>query len=508
MKNWNYSGKRLFDVPDELCRHYGGSHSVFLHKDTGRVVPVSVNEYVERSNSIACYLLQNGLRKGDRVLTLMRNAAEWNFIEMGILKAGGIHVPLSLLYTAPQLRTILKLTGPSWIFSSSESLLKRLSVLAESQHLQCEYRLTGTDTAEIFQLPPNPKLLDAAKKTVSPDDIAVILFTSGSTGVPKGVALSHKNILASVSDFSSADFFDGCRRYLSLLQLPLSAERKMNYSCQLRGISICYPPTHKSMNDNIMLFNPQITALVPFLLNVLYRQQDSSESFCGLEKIICGGAAVPVRLIEAFGAQGTKVLEAYGLTETASLLAYNTQRYFKAGTVGKPAGSVNLSFSEDGEILFKGDSMMKGYLREGFTFDSTRDAEGWFHTGDIGEIDEEGYLKITGRKNSAFKNSRGAYIYPEEIERELMQTALFEFVMIMGENADALSAIVKPKGADTTRVREIITRFNGDKTDEMKILRFCMVNEENTRNFISDTFKPDREKAAKWMKNDKFIPVY
>ncbi len=507
------SRSRIFDIPLLIRQKYGGAHHLFLKRAPDGIASTTVDDFIEKANSFSGYLIEKGLKKGDKVVTIINNSPEWNIAETGILQAGGIHVPLSFLYSNEQLKNILKIVHPAWVFTSSQTMTLRLQAIAEELSIKCHNRNIKTDAP--FDFGYSDKMLDASKQVIDEHEPAVILFTSGSAGLPKGVALSHKNVMSSINEFSGIDVFKECKRYISFLQLCQSAERKVNYSCQLNGITVCYPASHKTMLSNIWEFEPQITALVPFLLNELHHQLISSDAHqMNIRKIICGGASVPIERIRQFKQKGVNIFEVYGLTETASLLTYNTERNNKVGTVGKIADTVKVLISNEREVLVKGENVMKGYLLDNFKLDPARDEEGWFHTGDIGEIDEEGFLKITGRKKSAFKNSRGSYVYPEEIEKELMRLLIFDQAVVSGDNADSLSAIFKLKEpvqkdeVKANQICELIRQFNIGKNDELKIARFMLLHGKNSEDLFSVSMKLDRRRVAELINNGKFISVY
>ncbi len=475
-------------------------------------MPICSREYMKKSNDFSGYLIDNGMKKGDRVVTMINNSPEWNIAEIGILQAGGIHVPLSPLYNDIQLKSILNTVYPAWLLSSSKSLLLRLQSIADELSIKCSGKHIKDGTSYCSTHATDE--IESRKKAINADDSAVVLFTSGSTGLPKGVVLSHKNILTSVNEFSETDIFQECKRSISFLQLCQSAERKLNYSYQLRGITTCYPASHKNLLENILLFEPQITALVPFLLNELYQQLNSSNAVeKSLRKFVCGGAAIPIKLFELFKEKSIDVYEVYGLTETASLLAYNSKKNYKIGTVGKISPSVEVALSDDGELLVKGDCVMKGYLTDKFQLDLARDKNGWFHTGDIVNLDHEGFLSITGRKKNAFKNSKGAYVYPEEIEQYLIQHPIFDNVVVFGDNADSLSVIFKLKDSVARNpsaendIQEIIKNYNKGKGDELKISQFMILNGKFNSDLLSASMKLNRKKIAESCTNDKFIAV-
>jgi long-chain acyl-CoA synthetase len=271
-------------------------------------------------------------------VSLLRDSPDWNIAECAVLKVGGVHVPLAVSVNPEKLQQVLVMVRPSLILVDSESTMKRvrpfLSLLSQNIVVLNIREVDGHTTSQSRELAELHVRMDA----VRPDDTAVILFTSGSTSEPKGVLLSHRSILIAADEFAQSDVFRGVTRSLSVLPMGHSAARKVNYACQLQGITICYAAPSHSLLHNLQEFGVQHVAVVPYLLRKLQAEiLDNKNEDHSLRTVTCGGAPLPGPLWEWFDQRGVRIYEVYGLTETASLLTYSTDKVRRPGCVGQKA---------------------------------------------------------------------------------------------------------------------------------------------------------------------------
>lgn len=495
------SMKTLADLPAMVQKKYGEMHPVFHYKAAGVKESVSAAEYAGKSKSAAAFLHSCGLTKHDRVLSIISNSPDWHYLEMGIFLCGAIHVPLSPLMDIRQIEYVITNAEPSLILVYSSAKKKQVESVLAKLNL----------TAAVFNIRDQNIFSHAASESsttaLDEDDVAVILYTSGTTDNPKGVALTHKNIISAITEFSAQDIFNGCTDALSLLPINHSGERKLNYSYLLRGISICFPGTVDSMTDCLNFFRPQITATVPYLLQQLLSEVPADYNFNGL-KVVCGGAPLHRHIHENFTRRGGKIFEVYGLTETASLLSYNTAAAQMPDTVGKLAKNISVTFSGQGEIWVKGDSVMKGYWINKNKIDACRNEEGWFRTGDTGHLNDRGFLCLTGRNNNYFKNSKGVFVNPEPIEKQLTGLLHSEFVIVYANETGYLSAIIKPQnGLSNELERNTFIHYNNSTADDLKINRYLSLREMKN-GMVTDNLKLNRNKIIANYKEQTFEHLF
>jgi long-chain acyl-CoA synthetase len=421
---------------------------------------------------------------------------------MAILQIGAVHVPIYPTISEDDYKYILNHAEVDYIFIAGKELLRKIEhILPEIKHIKAIYTFAKLDEHknldELVQLgeaTEDKDKLNVIKATISEDDVATIIYTSGSTGFPKGVMLSHKNILSNVTAAAPIFPVDETCKGLSYLPLCHVYERTVNYILQYLGVSIYYAENMATIVDNIQEVKPHIMTTVPRLLEKVYdkiiakgrkltgikRQlffwavnlglkyqydQDGNllynvqlklanklifnkwrDAFGGrMRAIVSGGAALQPRLSSVFNAAGIPVVEGYGMTESSPVIAVNTfeKGRRKIGTVGPPLKNVKVKISEKGEILLKGPLVMKGYYRdEVLTSETIRD--GWLHTGDVGIIDSDGMLKITGRVKEIFKTSMGKYISPVLIENRIKESPFIDQIIVIGEHQKFAAAIIVP----------------------------------------------------------------
>ena len=474
-------------------------------KDDNGWYSFSTYEYVEKSTQFALGMLALGLQRGEKVATVTNNRPEWNFADMGLAMAGLVHVPIYPTISDEEYRYILDHAEVQYLIVGDRKLFEKLKPIAdEIDHIKKTFCFENIDDCpyygEILELGESKRLellsvLDKIKSSITADDLATLIYTSGTTGTPKGVMLTHDNLVSNFVSHSHMHRLGKDHHVLSFLPLCHVYERSVNYHFQYKGMGIYYVGNLGQIVGAIKEIKPHLFNSVPRLLERIYDGFVSKgEELTGFKKVIyfwalrlprhfeynkrynplvklqikladklvyskwrealggnivyvvSGGAALQPRIARVMGMAGMLVLEGYGLTETSPVIAVNNPvtGEMKIGTVGPILDGVQVKIAEDGEILCKGSTVMKGYYKADDLTAEVIDEDGWFHTGDIGVFDEGKYLKITDRKKEMFKMSGGKYIAPQMIENRLKESFFIEQAMVIGENQKFASALISP----------------------------------------------------------------
>lgn len=495
---------RIFDLLPHYAASFKPKDDVLACKEDGVWKKYSLTHFVQMSDNITSGLIALGVKKGDKIVTITNNRPEWNFLDIAIMQAGAIHVPVYPTIAPADYQYIFNHAEVKLVFVAGEEMSRKIREIALTcpsikEVFTFKYRdgfRNIYDVAELGQSNPEPELIDSIRDSIGADDLATIIYTSGTTGNPKGVMLSHNNIISNFKAVSYIPTFGEEGKALSFLPLCHIYERMLNYMYLYLGISIYYAESMATITDNIKEIKPDMMCCVPRLLEKIYdkivatgRKQKGikraiffwavslalhfdvkgrnnpwyklrhavadkliyskwREALGGNFKIIVsGGAAIQPRLIRTFRAAGLPIYEGYGLTETSPVIATTSSdpNGIKVGTVGPPMRGVEVKIAEDGEILAKGPNVMLGYFKDPELTASVIDAEGWFHTGDIGQFEKEGQLRITGRKKEIFKTSLGKYIAPELLENKIKESPFIDNLMVVGENQKFAAALVVPE---------------------------------------------------------------
>ena len=494
---------RLFDFPYHQLEKYNLPDAL-VTKYGNEWVKTSTQEYIDKANAFSRGLLRLGVKKNDRIAVISsNNRTEWHICDIGILQTGAQNVPVYPTISEEDFEYILNHSEATYCIVSDEDLYQKItSVRNNIPKLKEIYSFNDVSGCkswnEILELgkdTSNQNEVDALKDAITEYELATVIYTSGTTGRPKGVMLSHKNIVSDV--LMSGDrvpFEAGNSRALSFLPICHIYERMILYLYQYFGVSTYFAESIEKVSDNIKEAQPFVITAVPRLLEKVYdkiiakgseltgikrklffwavdvgheyepngangpwyglklwlaRKLIFSKWKAGLggnlELMVSGSAAIQPRLARVFAAAGIPVMEGYGLTETSPVIAVNDERNrgFKIGTVGKPLKGVEVKIAEDGEILCKGPNVMMGYLNDKEKTDEVL-KDGYFHTGDIGIIDDEGFLKITDRKKEMFKTSGGKYIAPQLIENAMKQSRFIEQIMVIGDGEKMPAAFIQP----------------------------------------------------------------
>ena len=481
------------------------------YKSAGAWRDISSVEFVATVRSLGSGLLDLGIRKGDRVAILSENRPEWLAFDHAILNIGAVNVPIYPSLLPDQIRVILENSQSKMLVVSTGAqlqgvvpLLPSLPDLARMVLLdptvdtpsQC---ISWASLAEAGKAADrsNPHRFREARSDVAAEDLASILYTSGTTGEPKGVMLTHGNFASNVNATLELIPFGPDDVTLSFLPLTHALERMVEFAYLAAGASIAYAESFDAVTRNIAEIRPTVVATVPralekihariletvrlspgirralftsamalgrgavrarlesralpWLIRVLHPAADrvvfsTLRGRLGgrLRFLISGGAPLAPEICEFFHAIGIPVLEGYGLTETSPVVAVNTLARTRIGTVGQVLPNVDVRIAEDGEILVRGPNVMKGYFRNE---EATRAAleGGWFHTGDIGRLDEDGYLAITDRKKDILKTSGGKMVAPQPIENLLKADPFISQAVVLGDRRKFVSALIAPE---------------------------------------------------------------
>ena len=494
---------RIFDLLPYYEEKYKAKDDVIASKENGEWVKFSIRQYREMADSISYGFLSLGVEPGDKIAQISPNRVEWNIVDMAILQVGAVHIPIYPTISESDYKYILNHAEVKYVFVSGMELLRKIQhILPEVPTLQGVYTYKDhhelkhlSELVDLGKANPVPELLEKRKAAIEPDGIATIIYTSGTTGNPKGVMLSHNNLISNFKACAHIPPFGEEARAISYLPLCHVYERMLNYVYQYDGISIYYAENIGTITDNMKDVHPRILSTVPRLLEKIYdrlvatgRKLKGPKSWIfwwafhlalryeldgangwfyelkrrfydrlvyskwreimgrDIEIIVSGGAALQPRLGRMFTCAGIHVLEGYGLTETSPVISVNdfSENGIKFGTVGPVLKNTKVKIVEDGEICVKGPGVMIGYYKEPEMTREAIDSDGWFHTGDLGHIEPEGQLAITGRKKELFKTSFGKYVSPQPIEDKFKESLFIDQMIVVGENQKFAGALIVP----------------------------------------------------------------
>ena len=493
---------RIFDLLIRCSEKFNKSDALAA-KENGKWITYSTQNFIDNVNWLSYALISTGIQRNDKIAIISNNRPEWNFADYAIQQVGAVSVPIYPTISENDLKFILSDAEVKLIFVSSKDLYEKVKsavgVGDSTIQIYTFNKIEGAkhwlELVELGKKNVNQTKLEEIKSSIKYDDLFTILYTSGTTGTPKGVMLSHNNVLSNSIASQNLAPFESSWRALSFLPLNHVYERMLNTLYIYLGISVYYAESLETIGDNLKEVKPQIFATVPRLLEKVYDKiVAKGQEQKGIKKAmffwalnlglryelngangwwyelqlkianklvfskwrealggklvvaVSGGAPLQPRLARVFNAARITVLEGYGLTETSPVIAVNnfTPGGMKFETVGPLLKDVIVRIAEDGEILVKGPNIMLGYYKRPEATAETIDKDGWFHTGDIGTLVEGKYLKITDRKKEIFKTSGGKYIAPVMIENKLKESPFIEQVMVIGEGQKFASALIVP----------------------------------------------------------------
>jgi long-chain acyl-CoA synthetase len=499
----NYKAKRLFDIWDNLIANYPKDN--FLNnKEDGNWVGINTQEAYDKIYNLASGLINLDLKAGDKVAIMSHNCLEWVLADYACQIAGIITIPLFPTFSAEDLKFVINDSEVKAIFVGSKGLMKKVFEIEEHiPNVRHFYTFLPVENAKHYnELIEDGKKnsrkdeIEKRKAAIDTHDVVTILYTSGTTGTPKGVMISHYNLAENVYEARNFAPFETSWKVMCVLPLNHVYERMLVTLYLTQALTIYFVEAPEKVGDYLREVKPQVVALVPRIIEKVYdRIMSRGAQLTGFKKklfywavdlandytpwesngfikdlkmkiarklifskwqealggniycIVSGGAALQARLNRLFNSAGILILEGYGLTETAVVISVNSlnkPKGFRIGTVGTLFDGIDLKFAEDGEICIKSPSVMKGYYKRQDLTDEVIDKEGWFHTGDIGVLEDGNYLKITDRKKEIFKTSSGKYIAPLVLENRLKEIPLLENVMVIGEKEKYPSALIVP----------------------------------------------------------------
>lgn len=492
---------RIFDFPYYQLETYNLDKAL-TSKRNNRWISISTQEYINQANAISRGLLKLGVQPNDKIAVISStNRTEWNVVDIGVLQIGAQNVPIYPTISEEDYKYILNHSEATYCFVSDIEVLEKLNSIKGETKLKQVYSFdeienenNWKDVLELGKNDNNQNEVELRKNEVKPNDLATLIYTSGTTGKPKGVMISHNNLVSNVLDSKRrVPFHYGKSKALSFLPVCHVFERMILYLYQYCGVEIYFAESIEKMSDNLKEVKPNVMTAVPRLyekvydkivakgsdlkgikkglffwandLGLKYRPYGQNgwwyelqlkiarklifskwkEGLGGnLDLMVSGSAALQQRLTRIFAAAELPIMEGYGLTETSPVISVNDMRNggFRVGTVGKVIDNVEVKIAEDGEILVKGPNVMQGYFK-----DPEKTAEvmtgDYFHTGDIGEICEDGFLKITDRKKEMFKTSGGKYVAPALLENQFKQSRFIEQIMVIGEGEKMPAALIQ-----------------------------------------------------------------
>ncbi|MBS1815780.1 MAG: long-chain fatty acid--CoA ligase [Acidobacteria bacterium] len=532
-----------------------GEDRVALWQDSDNTwKPISANEFVARVKSFAGWLRSQGVQKGDRIALIAENRWEWAVTDFGVMSIGAVGVPLFPTLTGEQTAAQLKDSGAKICVVSNTELAKKVrehqgntavtTIVVMDIKQPLEDTINFADTLTTAPLAD----FDATTRSIQPDDLATIIYTSGTTGDAKGVMLTHNHIASNLEMTTSLFSFNASDSCVSFLPLSHVTARHVDYLLYATGTTVAYCGRVDRLMPAFQAVKPTIFVAVPRLYERIRHSVEQKSSGSPVKKkilhwairtgrshhapllagktpasplwkianvlvykkvraafggcvryFVSGGAPLGIDLANWFADAGIPVLEGYGLTETSPVISVNIPGAHKIGTTGKTVANLECRIAEDGELEVRGPSVFKGYWNKP---EATADAltpDGWFHTGDIGHIDSEGYLTITDRKRELIKTTNGKFIAPQPIENKLKVSSLIGHVALQGDKRKYVTALMTPNlpvleeraktlGLDTTNKTEIVTnpqilalfqseldRVNADLAPFEKIKRFKLL---------------------------------
>ncbi len=492
---------RLFDFPYYQLEVHN-LEAALVSKKNGEWIETSTQDYLDKANALSRALLKLGVKKDDKIAVISStNRTEWCIVDIGVLQVGAQNIPIYPTISSDDYEYVLNHSEATYCFVSDQEVLDKVMKVKANTKLKDVYSFDEIESCknytELFDLGRDESTqseVESRKSEVKEEDLATIIYTSGTTGKPKGVMLTHKNIVQNVlASIPRLPLLEGTTRVLSFLPLCHIFERVLIYIYQHAGVSVYFAESLETIGANAQEIKPNLMSVVPRLLEKVFNKiYAKGTELTGLKRklffwaiqlgeqyepygangfwyefqlkiarklifskwqaalggelhtMVSGSAALHPRLSRIFCASGMMVMEGYGLTETSPVVSVGmyANKLFKIGAVGKPISNVEVKIASDGEILIKGPNVMQGYYKDPERTASVMSGD-YFHTGDKGEIDADGFLKITGRKKEMFKTSGGKYIIPTLIENELKESNFIEQVMVIGENQKMPAALIQ-----------------------------------------------------------------
>lgn len=552
-----------YDLLTKLEERFPDKQDMLCHKSGKEWIKFSVKDYVRYSHLIAYALSSLGYGKGDKAISICNNRPEWNFADMGLSMAGLVHVPVYPTLSTDEYLYIFNHSDAKIIFIGTASQYRKLEpIVRQMEHPARIFLMDDSDNIQCFrdlyqigervELVQKP-LIDRIKQETGTDEMVSIIYTSGTTGTPKGVMLSHHNLMFNAYGHAVKQTVRSDQKMLSFLPLCHIYERSMNYEYQYIGISIYYAESIGTLARDLADCHADGFCSVPRVLEMMYSKLEAAgkhlkgvkrtiykcaweyantydiynksliyrakrnlydrlvyskwrENLGGHEMlIVSGGSSIQAKIIRLFNAAKLHIFEGYGMTEASPVIAVNNpaEGINVIGTVGKPMERTELKFAEDGEILTKGPHVMLGYYKDPEATRMAIDSDGFLHTGDIGRLVDGQYLQITDRKKEIFKLSLGKYVAPQVIENLLKESQYIQNCFVFGENQKFASAIIIPDFDHLTHwaAEKGITSQDHQalaSNPEVTALLHGIVDEVNSRLAPHEQIKRERIVCDEW----------
>lgn len=494
--------KRIFDILTTYLKKHPNQDKALVKKENGEWKTYSIQEYVETTNIISYALIKLGIQKDDKVAIISSNRPEWNIMDMAIQQVGAVTVPIYPTISKEDYRIVINNSEAKFVMVEGLCVLNKIEeIINDIPSLKMIYTFVKRgdypiwdDLIALGKENQNPEELERRKAEVKSSDCATIIYTSGTTGTPKGVMLSHANILGQIENLHHTPSPTSTKA-LSFLPICHAYERMLVYLYQYLGMSVYYTESVATIANDMKEIHPTMMSCVPRLLEKIYlkvRQNGQKQKgiskmifywamnlaerytvegrswFYNLERaiadklvyskirknlgaenfdiVVSGAASIQKNISAFFSAIKMPVFEGYGMTECSPVICVSSRlpHAREAGYVGPALPGVEVKIADNGEIICRGHNVMMGYYKQPELTAEVIDKDGWFHTGDLGEFNEHGSMRITGRLKNLFKTSLGKYINPDIIENKFTESGFFENVVVLGENEKYAAAIIVP----------------------------------------------------------------
>jgi long-chain acyl-CoA synthetase len=494
--------KRIFDILTTYLKKHPNQDKALVKKENGEWKTYSIQEYVETTNIISYALIKLGIQKDDKVAIISSNRPEWNIMDMAIQQVGAVTVPIYPTISKEDYRIVINNSEAKFVMVEGLCVLNKIEeIINDIPSLKMIYTFVKrgdypiwNDLIALGKENQNPEELERRKAEVKSSDCATIIYTSGTTGTPKGVMLSHANILGQIENLHHTPSPTSTKA-LSFLPICHAYERMLVYLYQYLGMSVYYAESVATIANDMKEIHPTMMSCVPRLLEKIYlkvRQNGQKQKgiskmifywamnlaerytvegrswFYNLERaiadklvyskirknlgaenfdiVVSGAASIQKNISAFFSAIKIPVFEGYGMTECSPVICVSSRlpHAREAGYVGPALPGVEVKIADNGEIICRGHNVMMGYYKQPELTAEVIDKDGWFHTGDLGEFNEHGSMRITGRLKNLFKTSLGKYINPDIIENKFTESGFFENVVVLGENEKYAAAIIVP----------------------------------------------------------------
>lgn len=561
---------RIFDILDVYTEKWPEQQVALARKENGTWIKYSPEQYQDISRKLAYAFIELGIQPNDKIAIISNNRPEWNMIDMAVQQIGAIIVPIyPTISTEDYLFTINNCEAKFVILEGLSVMNKIEEIRPNTPNLQYVYTMVNRDKYPYFQqlvelgeTHPHPEELEQRKVNVKPEDCATIIYTSGTTGVPKGVMLSHSNLMGQLRGIEHTPA-KWSKTAFSFLPICHAYERIMVYMYQYLGMSVYYAESLATLADNMKEIHPTMMTAVPRVLEKMYEKviqggnkkkglerfifrraiklterykidPDERSAFYNLkiriadklvyskiraqlgaehfDIIVSGAASISQKVAGFFSAIKMPVYEGYGMTETSPVIAVSdNSRYGReVGTVGKALPGIELKIADNEEIICRGHNVMMGYYKNKELTKEIIDEEGWLHTGDMGYIDDKGRLFITGRLKNLFKTSMGKYINPQIIEEKFGESKFIENIVVFGEGQKFAAALIVPDmnfiQSWNKRNRLILNKNKKEKKEKVEVLTDAEIKTiiaKEVKHY--NTFFGDTEQIKKFeIVNDKW----